>query len=81
MEIAQSGAAVYVNKFFVSIGPAGTRIAFAEQATDYAPVFRSAILLSIADTFALAGLLKDLLDKNVVVTPTPAPEAQGHGSD
>ena len=72
MEVSMSGPAVYVNKFIISISPAGTRIAFAEQGPDMPPVFRSAVLLNLADSFALAGLLKQLLDQNVTVVQTPA---------
>ncbi len=69
MEIAQSGPAIYSNRFFITISNAGTRIAFAEAGPDMPPVFRSAVLLSHADTYALAGLLKDLLDKSVTMSP------------
>ena len=81
MKIAQSGAAIFANKFFVIISPAGTRIAFAEQSPDLLLVFRSAVFLSIADTFALAGLLKDLLETSVVVTQSPDQEVKLDGAD
>lgn len=74
MEMSLSGPAVYVNKFIVNISSSGTRITFAEHSPETPPVFRAAVLISIPDTFALAGLLKELLDKNVTVTPGPAPE-------
>lgn len=67
LQVAFSGPAVQANRFFITIGPGGARIAFAEQYGQDAPVFRTAVNLAFQDAFGLAKILKDLLDKNVLV--------------
>jgi hypothetical protein len=55
--IANTGAAVWANKFVVSIGPI-VRIAFLEQGgPDEPEFFRSAIAMSHQDAIALKNLL------------------------
>jgi len=59
--VAYEGAAVYANRFFVSIGPVA-RIAFAEQnGPDKKVFFRTAVSLSMQDAVALAHILADLV--------------------
>ncbi len=59
--VAYEGPAVYVNRFFVSMGPVA-RIAFAEQNSPGKPIFfRSAISISLQDAIALAHMLTDLV--------------------
>lgn len=71
MKIAFAGPAPLANRFFISITPAGARIAFAEQHGDAEPVFRSAALLDFSDAYALVDVLKALLDRNVKIHVTP----------
>ena len=53
-----SGPAIASNKIYATIGPAGVRITFCEQAGPTAPpIFRMAALLSFPDAFALRDLL------------------------
>lgn len=65
LEISFSGPALATNRFFVSISPAGMRVAFAEQhSADMEPKFRTAIIMSIQDALAMRDLLNNML-KNV----------------
>ena len=62
LEIAYSGPAKAANRFYVSIGVGGMRIAFAEQHDpDMAPKFRTAVLLPMPDALALRDLLNGSL--------------------
>jgi len=67
LEIAYAGPAKATNRFYVSIGVGGVRIAFAEQHDpDMAPKFRTAVMLPMPDALALRDLLNETL-KNVRV--------------
>ena len=70
LDAAFSGAAIYVNKTFVTVTQAGLRLAFAEaRGPNEASVFRSAVLLSYPDAFALLDLLQKMLKENVEFVP------------
>lgn len=61
LEIAFSGPAATVNKFFATRTNNGLRIAFTEQGSaDIPPVFRSAVMLSLDDARALAELINNM---------------------
>lgn len=52
-ELLQSGPVPLVNKIYTSLGPAGLRLAFAEQfSADTAPQFRAAVSMSLHDAIA-----------------------------
>lgn len=59
---AFSGPAIAANRFFVTVGPGGIRIAFTEQwSDDTLPEFRCAAMLPIEDAIELKDLLERLL--------------------
>ncbi|PTQ78371.1 hypothetical protein C8R26_103133 [Nitrosomonas oligotropha] len=61
-KIAHSGPAVLSNRFFISLGPWGVRIAFAEQHGESAePIFRSAVVMPMEDGISLYKTLQELL--------------------
>lgn len=65
LDIALSGPAILTNRFFVSVGPNGVRIAFTEQGSpDHTPVFRAGVGMSIPDAISLYRLLRDLLKEH-----------------
>ena len=55
--IAGGGPAIFANRFYVTLTPAGVRIAFAEQLEGALPAFRTAILLPFQDAIGLAKIL------------------------
>lgn len=60
---ALSGPAVLANRFFVTIGPSGVRIAFAEQfGPETKPTFRTAVVISFQDGIELSKLLAKFLE-------------------
>lgn len=61
IELAFSGPAVLANRFFVSLGPHGVRIAFVEQGPNTASNFRTAVALSMQDAMGLYRVLRDML--------------------
>jgi hypothetical protein len=76
MAEAFSGPAAIANKVYVTITPAGVRLAFAEGNPDIArPMFRSAVLLPFADAMSFSQVLASMLETNVkfVVPPPPQP--------
>lgn len=76
MEIAYAGPALLANKFYVSINPAGVRIAFAELHPQLnSPVFRTAVLLPFPDALALLQITSELIEKNVKMDFQIAPDA------
>jgi len=65
LSVANSGPAVLANRFYVSVGPQGPRIAFAEQITEQTlPVFRTAVIMSVQDGIALYKVLQGLLKES-----------------
>jgi hypothetical protein len=61
--IAYSGPATLVNRFYVTIGEHGVRIAFAERTADGRFLhFRSAVVLSFTDAIQLKAVLGRLLE-------------------
>ena len=61
INVAYEGAALYANRFFVSMGPV-IRLAFAEQnAPNEKLFFRGAIAISPQDAISLARLLNDIV--------------------
>lgn len=67
MRIAFEGSAIATNRTFITLGPGGVRIAFAEQQGASPPVFRSAVMLAYQDAISfkdvLTNLLKDVEEK------------------
>jgi hypothetical protein len=62
LRIAHSGAALLANKFYVSVGNSGVRIAFAEAySPEEEPLFRSAVILPIMDAVGLYKLLQEVV--------------------
>lgn len=62
LQAAFGGPAFASNRFFVTIGPGGTRIAFTEQWKDgQPPLFRCAAILSFEDGIRLKNLLSKML--------------------
>jgi hypothetical protein len=62
MEVANSGPAILSNRFFVTLGQSGIRIAFTEQIAPEKPsAFRTAVALSFQDGIALYKLLQVVL--------------------
>jgi len=61
-EMSFSGPATLVNRFFVTTGPAGVRLAFAEQRNpETLPIFRTAIITSYQDAISFWKLLEGML--------------------
>lgn len=60
MDASMQGAAVFCNKFTVSVGPV-VRITFIEQYNQQNPYFRTAIALHHQDAIALYKLLQGLM--------------------
>ncbi len=59
---AAIGPALFANRFFVTMTPAGARIAFAETVfTDRPTAFRSAVVLAFQDAIELKKLLESML--------------------
>jgi hypothetical protein len=74
--VAFSGPAVLVNRFFVSIVPSGVRIAFAEQnGPQKSVLFRTAVTMSIQDGISLYqvvhGLLRNVEDQITKAARSP----------
>jgi hypothetical protein len=62
LKIAHSGAALLANKFYVSLGKSGVRIAFAEAySPEEEPMFRAAVVLPIMDAAGLYKLLQEVV--------------------
>lgn len=62
LDIANSGPALLSNRFYISVGPFGVRIAFTEQLNpDKPPAFRTAVVMSIQDGINLSKVMQDLL--------------------
>ena len=62
MQVAFSGPAILSNRFFVTLGAAGARRAFAEQSTpETQPVFRAAVVMPFQDAIELARVLRLVL--------------------
>ena len=62
LEVAFSGPAILANRFYVTLGPTGARIAFAEQqSSEKDAEFRSAVILPFQDALALSTILATLL--------------------
>jgi len=67
LEVSFPEPAMATNRFFVSLGPAGMRLAFAEQhGVDMGPKFRTAVIMSMPDAISLRDLLNNML-KNVTI--------------
>jgi hypothetical protein len=74
LAVAYRGPAVLANRFYVSLGSSGVRIAFAEQSSPATtPIFRSAVTLSSQDGATLCKLLQTLL-KDAEPQPEKLPE-------
>jgi len=66
MVVAFSGPAPLANRFFITIGSSGARIAFAEQVGEKVPpAFRTAVLLPFPDAQSLVEILGALLKRSV----------------
>ena len=63
LRISFDGPAILANRFFVTLGPSGVRIAFAEQTTNGETFFRSATILSVQDAIGLHRLLREMLQE------------------
>ena len=61
MEVGYSGAAISSNKFFITVGPQGARIAFAEGRGGGKFYFRTAVVLPFQDAIALKDILGQML--------------------
>ena len=67
VEILMSGPAVFVNKIYLSSGPTGVRIAFAEnRGSDTKSSFRSAIFVPWPDFLSFMEALKQA-ESNVTI--------------
>jgi hypothetical protein len=65
LNAANAGPAILTNRFVISIGPYGVRVAFMEQTKGVeTSAFRSAVVMSHQDGILFYKLLRDLL-KNV----------------
>ncbi|MGJ0532778.1 hypothetical protein [Methylocystis sp.] len=63
LRVAFLGPAYAANRFFVSIGTSGVRIAFTEQwSEDAPPEFRCAAIVPLIDAIQLKNLLVQMLD-------------------
>ena len=60
-KVAFSGPALAINRTYLSIGPAGVRLAFAEQDGNTLPVFRNAVIMPSQEAIALRDLLTRFL--------------------
>ena len=67
--VATAGPAVLTNRFYINVSPMGVRIAFAEQEGLLVPAFRTAVVMSFQDAYALSSVIKQLRDANVHVVP------------
>lgn len=64
MAVAFAGPAIGANRFFITAGPYGVRIAFAEEAPETKENrFVSAVLLTPPDAAELARVLAGITDK------------------
>jgi len=61
LEAAFAGPAPHSNRFFVTLGASGVRIAFTEQNPGIGPQFRVATIMSYQDAIQLTELLQRLL--------------------
>ena len=58
-----SGPATLCNRFYISVGPYGVRLAFAEQySKESNPLFRSAVVMPHSNAIQMAKALKEMLD-------------------
>lgn len=63
MDVAFSGAALGVNRFFVTIGGSAVRISFAEtHPRTGAAYFRAAVTLNPEDAIALYRILQNMME-------------------
>lgn len=62
LEVSYEGPAVHVNRFYIIVEEDGrlARIAFAEMHPEVAPVFRTAVLMTMENALALADLIREL---------------------
>jgi len=61
---AQQLPAVFINRFFLSVGPILTRISFGETIDGTDVTFRTAIIMPTSDAKELADLIYGLAAKN-----------------
>jgi len=61
LDIAYSGPAPGANRFFVTMGSTGVRLAFAEESSRGKVYFRNAVTLHPEDAIRLYRLIQDLL--------------------
>jgi hypothetical protein len=68
MTAVLNAPSIFSNKFYITIGPGGVRISFAETHPQVeAPQVRASVTLPHADAFALRDILSELLEHNVRV--------------
>ena len=72
MQVAFSGPAPLVNKFFIVGCGSMARIAFAEEAPGVGPVFRSAVSMSVVDLLRLKAAI-ERVTANIVLQSVPNP--------
>ena len=78
LTVSGESAAIYSNRFFVTIGPPVVRIGFAEQwGPESALHSRTAVALTIQDAIELAKTLTDLLKPFEESVEQPAKSANG----
>ena len=80
MDAALDISSVFANKFYISVGPGGVRITFAETHPKVdIPNMRLSVTLPHGDAFALRDVLSDLLEKHVKIVDAGEvlPEAAG----
>jgi len=59
-----SGPALFTNRFYLSVYSDVVRLSFMEMVNPSAPkLFRTAVVMSLADAKALHGLLEDMIVK------------------
>lgn len=62
LKVAFGGPALASNRFFVTLGPGGMRLAFCEEyATGHPAEFRTAVILSVQDAISLKRVMTELL--------------------
>lgn len=76
MRVAFAGAAPAADRVFATAGPAGIRLAFAEQdPSDGSCHFRTAVMLSHGAAYALGQMLREMITVEAVpagrAMPTP----------
>lgn len=61
LDIAYSGAAVFANKFYITISGPNARLSFTEQMTPTkTPKFRSAVVISLTDLVQMKNVLVEM---------------------